>query len=49
MIKDVTYQIWSDDGKNWFVTDKSNVVHKYYAFLNTSRSELNDLIDDTSN
>lgn len=38
-----TYQIWSDDGKTWHITDTSNTIHMFYAWLETSKVELKEM------
>ena len=42
-MKKTTYQIWSDDGKTWHITDTSNTTHKFYAWLETSKVELKEM------
>ena len=46
---ETSYQIWSDDGKNWHITDTTNTVHKYYAWLNTSKKEVEEMVEDFNN
>lgn len=46
---ETSYQIWSDDGQNWHITDKSNTTHKYYAWLNTSKKEIEEMVEDFNN
>lgn len=42
-MKKTTYQIWSDDGKTWHITDTSNTIHMFYAWLETSKVELKEM------
>lgn len=46
MNDNTSLQIWSDDREHWHITDKSGVMHNHYGFLVTSKTELEDVLED---